>query len=75
MVRHIGADSEACDRAMTVLKSVGLKGKEYENTRNLSYGERRVLEIGIALASEPRLLFLDEPTSGLGSDATARRRI
>ena len=38
----------------------------------LSYGERRALEIGVALAAKPRLLFLDEPTAGLGSRGTAR---
>ncbi len=37
---------------------------------DLSYGERRALEIGIALAAEPRILFLDEPTAGLGTAAT-----
>ena len=36
--------------------------------KSLSYGERRALEIAVALASEPRLLFLDEPTAGLGSE-------
>jgi branched-chain amino acid transport system ATP-binding protein len=39
---------------------------------DLSYGERRALEIGIALAAEPRILFLDEPTAGLGTEATAK---
>ena len=38
----------------------------------LAYGERRALEIGIALAARPRLLFLDEPTAGLGAEGTAR---
>ena len=72
MMHHVGNDSEADDRARAVLANVGLSGKEHENTRGLSYGERRALEIGVALAGEPRLLFLDEPTSGLGTDATAR---
>ena len=40
--------------------------------KDLSYGDRRALEIGVALAARPRLLFLDEPTAGLGTEATAR---
>ena len=46
--------------------------KENELARNLSYGDRRALEIGIALGADPRLLFLDEPTSGLGAEGTGR---
>jgi branched-chain amino acid transport system ATP-binding protein len=70
--RDLGADSTAQDLAAAVLARVGLKGKEQMPARSLSYGERRALEIGVALAAEPRMLFLDEPTAGLGSEGTAR---
>jgi branched-chain amino acid transport system ATP-binding protein len=68
----LGADAAAQDKATAVLARVGLKGKEDVVAKSLSYGERRALEIAIALATEPRLLFLDEPTAGLGSEGTAR---
>ena len=70
--RDLGADSAAQDIAAAVLARVGLKGKEQMPAKSLSYGERRALEIGVALAAEPRMLFLDEPTAGLGAEGTAR---
>ncbi len=70
--RDLGADSGAQQRAAAVLERVGLKGKERALAKGLSYGERRALEIGVALAAEPRILFLDEPTAGLGAHGTAR---
>ena len=70
--RDLGADSAAQDIAAAVLARVGLKGKEQLPAKSLSYGERRALEIGVALAAEPRMLFLDEPTAGLGAEGTAR---
>lgn len=72
MIRDVEKDSVAIDQAVSVLKRVGLNGKELEPSERLSYGDRRALEIAVALASEPRLLFLDEPTSGMGSNAMAR---
>ena len=72
MIDRLSADSAAADRASAVLARVGLAGREQRRAGDLSYGERRALEIGVAMAARPRILFLDEPTSGLGTEATAR---
>ena len=58
------------DKAEAVLESVGLRGKAEELAANLSHGEQRNLEIGIALATEPQLLCLDEPTAGMSTAET-----
>lgn len=70
--RDLGRFASAYDEAAEILNQVGLAGKERSPCRRLSYGERRALEIGVALAARPRILFLDEPTAGLGAEGTAR---
>jgi branched-chain amino acid transport system ATP-binding protein len=55
----------ALKRAQELLRLIGLQGKGDELGKNLPYGDQRRLEIGRALASEPRLLLLDEPTAGM----------
>jgi branched-chain amino acid transport system ATP-binding protein len=72
MFGQVRRDSELQQRAAALLASVGLAGKEAVRARNLAYGDRRCLEIAVALAPAPRLLFLDEPTAGMGSHGAGR---
>lgn len=62
--------ADIADKAAAALAAVGLRGKAGELAANLSHGEQRNLEIGIALATEPRLLCLDEPTAGMSATET-----
>lgn len=54
------------EAAMACLQEVGLAGAAARIAGALSHGEKRQLEIAIALATEPRLLLLDEPLAGTG---------
>jgi branched-chain amino acid transport system ATP-binding protein len=53
-----------------ILERLQLSDKAGELAANLSYGNRKVLEIGRALATDPRLLILDEPAAGLNHQET-----
>ena len=55
-----------------VIELVGLQEKRDERVRRLSGGQRRRLDLGLALVGDPELIFLDEPTTGF--DPAARRR-
>jgi branched-chain amino acid transport system ATP-binding protein len=70
LLRHHRALGEVAARARAVLEEVGLADKEAELAANLAHGEQRHLEIGIALATEPKLLCLDEPTAGMSVTET-----
>ena len=70
MVSHHGAFADINRKAEAALHAVGLLGKAGELASNLSHGEQRNLEIGIALATEPKLLCLDEPTAGMSQGET-----
>ena len=59
-------------RAREVAGVVGLSDRLDEPAGRLSYGEQRQLEVGVALATSPRLLLLDEPTAGMSPEETLR---
>jgi branched-chain amino acid transport system ATP-binding protein len=70
LVRHHRAFPDVNEQATAVLAAVGLADKAEEQAANLSHGEQRNLEIGIALATRPKLLCLDEPTAGMSVTET-----
>jgi branched-chain amino acid transport system ATP-binding protein len=70
LLTHYRSFRDIIDKAEAVLEAVGLGSKRDELAANLSHGEQRNLEIGIALATEPQLLCLDEPTAGMSATET-----
>ncbi len=63
--RDFGGDEE---QAYAILEMVMLGGRELQLAQTLSHGDKRKLEIGILLATRPKILLLDEPTAGMGRD-------
>ncbi len=64
------AHQMAIEETNRILKSVGLFEKKMDVAGSLSHGDKRTLEIAIALGNEPELLILDEPTAGMSPDET-----
>ncbi len=69
--RSVGRLAVSLRRAGEVAEAVGLADRLSVEACHLSYGEQRQLEIGVALATSPRLLLLDEPTAGMSPEETA----
>ncbi|CAA9386543.1 MAG: ABC transporter, ATP-binding protein 1 (cluster 4, leucine/isoleucine/valine/benzoate) [uncultured Ramlibacter sp.] len=63
--RPVGSMPGVAERAKEELQRVGLAGLEGQLVKHLSYGQRRQLELALALINRPRLLLLDEPCAGL----------
>jgi branched-chain amino acid transport system ATP-binding protein len=70
LLSHHRRFRDTIDKAEEALAAVGLAVKADALAGNLSHGEQRNLEIGIALATEPQLLCLDEPTAGMSAVET-----
>ncbi len=65
-------DKRLREPALAALEQVGLADRADRNAEALSHGERRQLELAVALAMQPRLLLLDEPMAGMGPEEGAR---
>lgn len=63
--RNIRKEDSLEERSTEIMEWIGLLEQRDELAMNLSYGDQRKLEIGLALGTNPSLLFLDEPTSGM----------
>lgn len=61
----LAKDSRLKEEAHSILSEINLEEQSHLKAATLSHGEQRQLEIGIALATHPELIFLDEPTQGM----------
>jgi branched-chain amino acid transport system ATP-binding protein len=69
--RGLTAFPDAVDEAYAILKSLSLGEAATRLTRELAYGQQRLLEIALALATKPKVLLLDEPAAGVPRDESA----
>jgi branched-chain amino acid transport system ATP-binding protein len=65
-----GRFGEVENRTDEVLADIGLADRADEHARALAHGDRRRLELGLVLATDPNLVMLDEPTAGMGTEQT-----
>ncbi|MNF78812.1 Lipopolysaccharide export system ATP-binding protein LptB [compost metagenome] len=70
--KPLSRDRSLLDPAFAYLQQVGLAPRAEDRVSELSHGERRQLELALALAQEASVLLLDEPMAGLGAEESAR---
>jgi branched-chain amino acid transport system ATP-binding protein len=60
------------EEARAIAGEIGLSGRETASAATLAHGEQRALEVGLALATRPKLVLLDEPMAGMGPEESQR---
>jgi branched-chain amino acid transport system ATP-binding protein len=69
--QELPAYGDAVEEAYAILVSLRLGANCYRPTHELAYGQQRLLEIALALATKPKVLLLDEPAAGVPQDESA----
>jgi branched-chain amino acid transport system ATP-binding protein len=69
--QRLGGHRDAVDEAYEILVSLRLGKDSHHITRELAYGKQRLLEIALALATQPKVLLLDEPAAGVPKEESA----
>ncbi len=72
LFRGLNAYRDLKEEAHEILEMLGLADRAREVAKNLAYGDKRLVEIGIAMAGHPKLIMLDEPTAGMTPEETDR---
>ena len=70
--RPVSKDTQLIANAHAVIEEIGLERVAHSLASDLSHGEQRILELGLAFACAPKLLLLDEPMAGTGQEESAR---
>ena len=70
--KPVAAESALFDEARAIADEVGLSQKLNFSGASLAHGEQRALEVGLALATSPKLVLLDEPMAGMGPEESKR---
>ena len=70
--RPVAAEAALADEARAIAEEIGLSQRLGATAGNLAHGEQRALEVGLALATLPKLVLLDEPMAGMGPEESAR---
>jgi branched-chain amino acid transport system ATP-binding protein len=70
--KPVAEETALFEEASSILGEIGLAEKKHHPAATLAHGEQRALEVGLALATQPKLVLLDEPMAGMGPDESRR---
>ncbi len=72
MLKSLRNQKALYQKAETVLSKIGILDRAHTQAAELAYGDKRLVEMAIVLAREPKLVLLDEPTAGMNPEETDR---